>query len=142
MSIKPPHLSLRGYEGKEYLEKDINKEKTDYAQTWVVPGWRGQFIDNRQTAGDDCGFFEDQSVRCFAAFGAKMGRLYCDLEHRDLQECVVNAKKEKRYKKIRDVRFKKWLRGEVPHIYEPLTDYLKSVHGAPTAFPIGHRDTK
>uniref|UniRef100_A0A914GQK2 Glucose-methanol-choline oxidoreductase N-terminal domain-containing protein n=1 Tax=Globodera rostochiensis TaxID=31243 RepID=A0A914GQK2_GLORO len=102
--MKPPHLSLRGYEGKEYLEKDINKEKTDYAQTWIVPGWRGQLIDSRQSPGDDCGFFEDQS------------------------ECVVNAKKEKRYKKIRDVRFKKWLRGEVPHIYEPLTDYLKSVH--------------
>lgn len=43
-------------------------------------------------AGKPCGFFEAQFFRCLEAYGAKLGRKYCDLEHRDYQECLTGDK--------------------------------------------------
>ncbi|KAJ1355293.1 hypothetical protein KIN20_012632 [Parelaphostrongylus tenuis] len=46
--------------------------------------------------GRVCDFFKAQFFRCMEACGAKLGRLYCDLEHRDLKECVAHDKQKKR----------------------------------------------
>ncbi|KAK6055907.1 hypothetical protein COOONC_06587 [Cooperia oncophora] len=45
--------------------------------------------------GRPCGFFEAQFFRCMEAYGAKLGRKYCDLEHRDFKECVTSEKQLK-----------------------------------------------
>ncbi|KAI6203570.1 DET1-like protein [Aphelenchoides besseyi] len=44
--------------------------------------------------GQVCAFFEAQFYRCMEAFGSKLGRKYCDLEHRDYHECVTKEKQE------------------------------------------------
>ncbi|KAI6179459.1 hypothetical protein M3Y98_00612900 [Aphelenchoides besseyi] len=44
--------------------------------------------------GQVCAFFEAQFYRCMEAFGSKLGRKYCDLEHRDYYECVTKEKQE------------------------------------------------
>ncbi|PIO52987.1 hypothetical protein TELCIR_25698, partial [Teladorsagia circumcincta] len=45
--------------------------------------------------GRPCGFFEAQFFRCMEAYGAKLGRKYCDLEHRDFRECLTHEKQKK-----------------------------------------------
>lgn len=45
--------------------------------------------------GRVCGFFEAQFYKCMEAYGAKLGRKYCDLEHRDFQECMTSDKQQK-----------------------------------------------
>ncbi|VDM82550.1 unnamed protein product, partial [Strongylus vulgaris] len=45
--------------------------------------------------GRICGFFEAQFFRCMEAYGAKLGRKYCDLEHRDFRECLTGDKQKK-----------------------------------------------
>ncbi len=39
-----------------------------------------------------CGFFEMQWYKCLEAYGARLGRKYCDIEHRDFAECVNHDK--------------------------------------------------
>uniref|UniRef100_A0A0K0DJA8 NADH dehydrogenase [ubiquinone] iron-sulfur protein 5 n=1 Tax=Angiostrongylus cantonensis TaxID=6313 RepID=A0A0K0DJA8_ANGCA len=63
--------------------------------------------------GRICGFFEAQFFRCMEAYGAKLGRLYCDLEHRDLKECVTNDKKKKRAAAIEAQRKKLYREGKL-----------------------------
>jgi len=43
-------------------------------------------------AGKPCGFFEMQFFKCTEAFGARLGRKYCDLEFRDYKECLSGDK--------------------------------------------------
>uniref|UniRef100_A0A0K0DSK6 small monomeric GTPase n=1 Tax=Strongyloides stercoralis TaxID=6248 RepID=A0A0K0DSK6_STRER len=62
--------------------------------------------------GRVCGFFEAQFYKCVEAYGAKLGRRYCDLEHRDLKECVTGDKQNKRVEAIRNERWKKYLEGK------------------------------
>uniref|UniRef100_A0A1I7TKV2 NADH dehydrogenase [ubiquinone] iron-sulfur protein 5 n=1 Tax=Caenorhabditis tropicalis TaxID=1561998 RepID=A0A1I7TKV2_9PELO len=50
--------------------------------------------------GRICGFFESQFYRCMEAYGAKMGRKYCDLEHRDYQECITGDKQKRELKQL------------------------------------------
>uniref|UniRef100_A0A915BPU1 NADH dehydrogenase [ubiquinone] iron-sulfur protein 5 n=1 Tax=Parascaris univalens TaxID=6257 RepID=A0A915BPU1_PARUN len=64
--------------------------------------------------GKPCGFFEAQFFRCLEAYGAKLGRKYCDLEHRDYQECLTSDKQRMRTRAIRNERRKKFLKGELP----------------------------
>jgi hypothetical protein len=39
-----------------------------------------------------CGFFEVNYWKCMDAFGAKLGMRHCQLEARDLTECMTNEK--------------------------------------------------
>ncbi|VDM55691.1 unnamed protein product [Angiostrongylus costaricensis] len=64
-------------------------------------------------SGRICGFFEAQFFRCMEAYGAKLGRLYCDLEHRDLKECVTNDKKIKRAAAIEAERKRLYREGKL-----------------------------
>ncbi|EFP12057.1 hypothetical protein GCK72_000915 [Caenorhabditis remanei] len=63
--------------------------------------------------GRICGFFESQFYRCMEAYGAKMGRKYCDLEHRDYQECITGDKQKKRAEAISAQRRKLFLEGKL-----------------------------
>ncbi|KHN70727.1 hypothetical protein Tcan_10284 [Toxocara canis] len=74
--------------------------------------YRGQ--QSEQEESKPCGFFEAQFFRCMEAYGAKLGRKYCDLEHRDYQECLTGDKQRKRTQAIRNERRKKFLKGELP----------------------------
>lgn len=67
--------------------------------------------------GRVCGFFEAQFYKCVEAYGAKLGRRYCDLEHRDLKECVTGDKQNKRVEAIRNERWKKYLEGKLDKPY-------------------------
>uniref|UniRef100_A0A0K0G2J1 NADH dehydrogenase [ubiquinone] iron-sulfur protein 5 n=1 Tax=Strongyloides venezuelensis TaxID=75913 RepID=A0A0K0G2J1_STRVS len=84
--------------------------------------------------GKVCGFFEAQFYRCLEAYGAKLGRKYCDLEHRDLKECITGDKQKKRVDAIRGERWKQYLSGKLdkpfvenhpePGVYKP--DYFSN----------------
>ncbi|VDD94622.1 unnamed protein product [Enterobius vermicularis] len=65
------------------------------------------------TLGRPCGFFEAQFYSCMEAFGSKLGRLYCDLEHRDYTECLTQEKSKKRWMAIRNERRRKFWKGEL-----------------------------
>jgi hypothetical protein len=39
-----------------------------------------------------CAWFEAQFYRCLEAYGSRLGRIHCDLEHRDLTECTTGDK--------------------------------------------------
>uniref|UniRef100_A0AC34GXU3 NADH dehydrogenase [ubiquinone] iron-sulfur protein 5 n=1 Tax=Panagrolaimus sp. ES5 TaxID=591445 RepID=A0AC34GXU3_9BILA len=65
-----------------------------------------------------CGFFEAQFYRCMEAFGTKLGRLHCDLEHRDFSECLTNDKQRKRYDAMRAEHWKQYMNGKNDKIYE------------------------
>ncbi|VDK47558.1 unnamed protein product [Anisakis simplex] len=87
--------------------------------------------------GKPCGFFEAQFFRCLEAYGAKLGRKYCDIEHRDYNECLTGDKQvlfyyhniltsftiinnnlqRKRIEAIRNERRKKFLKGELPKAF-------------------------
>ncbi|KAL7074409.1 hypothetical protein ACQ4LE_006767 [Meloidogyne hapla] len=128
----PPFLTLDGYrdhdrEGKDFLDPEAGKfKRTEYAQ-YFIPGWRGFLSDSYQKPGSSCGFFEAQFYKCLEAFGAKLSRLYCDLEHRDFSECITNEKKVRRLRAMKDIRFKKWLRGDRPSMWEPTIEYIRAV---------------
>uniref|UniRef100_A0AC35TR97 NADH dehydrogenase [ubiquinone] iron-sulfur protein 5 n=1 Tax=Rhabditophanes sp. KR3021 TaxID=114890 RepID=A0AC35TR97_9BILA len=84
--------------------------------------------------GKPCGFFEAQFYRCVEAYGAKLGRKYCDLEHRDFKECIVGDKQKKRADAIRKERWNQYLSGKIeapfvdkhpePGVYKP--DYFSN----------------
>ena len=40
----------------------------------------------------ECGFFERNYYKCMEAFGMHLGRMHCQLEARDLTECVQQDK--------------------------------------------------
>ncbi|CAD6184114.1 unnamed protein product [Caenorhabditis auriculariae] len=63
--------------------------------------------------GRPCGFFESQFFRCMEAYGAKLGRKYCDLEHRDYQECLTGDKQKKRADAIACQRRKLYMEGKI-----------------------------
>ncbi|KAH7727591.1 CRE-NDUF-5 protein [Aphelenchoides avenae] len=65
-----------------------------------------------------CGFFEEQFYRCLEAYGTRLGRMYCDLERRDLKECMTGEKQMKRADAIRKERIKQYLRGERDAAFE------------------------
>ncbi|CEF65258.1 NADH:ubiquinone oxidoreductase, iron-sulphur subunit 5 family-containing protein [Strongyloides ratti] len=79
--------------------------------------------------GKPCGFFEAQFYRCVEAYGAKLGRKYCDLEHRDFKECITEDKQKKRAEAIRNERWKQYFNGKLdkpfvenhpePGVYRP-----------------------
>ncbi|CAK5090059.1 unnamed protein product [Meloidogyne enterolobii] len=132
MSSQPPFLVIDGYrdkdrEGKDFLDPEAGKfKRTEYAH-YFVPGWRAFLQDSYQMPGSDCGLFEAQFFKCMEAFGAKLSRLYCDLEQRDFSECVTGEKKFKRFRAMKDIRFKKWLRGDRPTMWEPTIEYIRAV---------------
>ncbi|KAI6218081.1 Complex I-15 kDa [Aphelenchoides besseyi] len=68
--------------------------------------------------GQVCAFFEAQFYRCMEAFGSKLGRKYCDLEHRDYHECVTKEKQLKRSRAIQQERIKQYLQGKRSKVYE------------------------
>ncbi|CAJ0581065.1 unnamed protein product, partial [Mesorhabditis spiculigera] len=68
--------------------------------------------------GRICGMFEGQFWRCMEAYGAKLGRKYCDLEHRDYHECMTNEKQLKRAEAIRTQREKLYREGKLDKAYE------------------------
>ncbi|KAK6027816.1 hypothetical protein OSTOST_06150 [Ostertagia ostertagi] len=47
------------------------------------------------------------------AYGAKLGRKYCDLEHRDFRECITSEKQKKRAKAIATQRLKLYWEGKL-----------------------------
>ncbi|CAI2305492.1 unnamed protein product [Caenorhabditis sp. 36 PRJEB53466] len=51
--------------------------------------------------------------RCMEAYGAKLGRKYCDLEHRDFNECITGDKQKKRAEAIASQRRKLFLEGKL-----------------------------
>uniref|UniRef100_A0A915NX77 NADH dehydrogenase [ubiquinone] iron-sulfur protein 5 n=1 Tax=Meloidogyne floridensis TaxID=298350 RepID=A0A915NX77_9BILA len=132
MSSQPPFLVIDGYrdkdrEGRDFLDPEAGKfKRTEYAH-YFVPGWRAFLQDSYQMTGSDCGLFEAQFYKCMEAFGAKLSRLYCDLEQRDFSECVTGEKKFKRFRAMKDIRFKKWLRGDRPSMWEPTIEYIRAV---------------
>lgn len=103
------------------------------------------YLNNFLVQQTNCGFFEAQYYTCLEAFGTKLGYIYCDLEHRDLGECITHQKKVgrftnlfqfnlkftllqfSRYQAMKDIRFKQWLRGDRKHKFEPTKDYIESV---------------
>lgn len=81
--------------------------------------------------GRICGFFEAQFFRCMEAYGAKLGRLYCDLEHRDLKECITMDKQRKRSNAIVAQRKKLYREGKLEKPFlddHPLPGQFKSDH--------------
>uniref|UniRef100_A0A1I7Y7M9 NADH dehydrogenase [ubiquinone] iron-sulfur protein 5 n=1 Tax=Steinernema glaseri TaxID=37863 RepID=A0A1I7Y7M9_9BILA len=82
--------------------------------------------------GKICGFFEAQFFRCMEAYGAKLGRKYCDLEHRDFQECITQDKQKKRFNAIRMERRKQWLQGNRDTPFEK--DLVQPGHFKPDYF--------
>uniref|UniRef100_A0A1I7WGD7 NADH dehydrogenase [ubiquinone] iron-sulfur protein 5 n=1 Tax=Heterorhabditis bacteriophora TaxID=37862 RepID=A0A1I7WGD7_HETBA len=81
--------------------------KTPISDTFSVP---------LSQQGRICGFFESQFFRCMEAYGAKLGRKYCDLEHRDYQECLTGDKQKKimqRAEAIQDQRRKLFREGKL-----------------------------
>ncbi|KAI6229030.1 Complex I-15 kDa [Aphelenchoides fujianensis] len=68
--------------------------------------------------GQMCAFFESQFYRCMEAYGSKLGRKYCDLEHRDLHECVTKTKQIQRSRAIQQERMKQYVQGKRPHAFE------------------------
>ncbi|KAL6732497.1 hypothetical protein Aduo_003251 [Ancylostoma duodenale] len=60
-----------------------------------------------------CGFFEGNFFRCMEAYGAKLGRKYCDLEHRDFRECLTGEKQKKRAEAIAAQRRKLYREGKL-----------------------------
>ncbi|KAJ1371784.1 hypothetical protein KIN20_033790 [Parelaphostrongylus tenuis] len=65
------------------------------------------------------------------AYGAKLGRLYCDLEHRDLKECVTHDKQKKRAAAIAAQRRKLYREGKLE------TPFLEN-HPPPGQFKPDH----
>jgi hypothetical protein len=57
-------------------------------------------LNSPRFAGRMCGFFETQFYRCMEAYGAKLGRRYCDLELRDYKECMNRKKQQMRADKV------------------------------------------
>uniref|UniRef100_A0A7E4ZYX5 NADH dehydrogenase [ubiquinone] iron-sulfur protein 5 n=1 Tax=Panagrellus redivivus TaxID=6233 RepID=A0A7E4ZYX5_PANRE len=68
--------------------------------------------------GSPCGFFEAQFYKCMEAFGTKLGRLHCDLEHRDFGECISHDKQKKRYDAMRAEHWKQYIAGKRNAVYE------------------------
>lgn len=68
--------------------------------------------------GRVCGFFEAQFYRCMEAYGAKLGRKYCDFEHRDMLECVKEGKQKKRAEAIKQQRVKLYAEGKLDAVFE------------------------
>ncbi|KJH45648.1 hypothetical protein DICVIV_08298 [Dictyocaulus viviparus] len=60
-----------------------------------------------------CGFFEAQFFHCMEAYGAKLGRMYCDLELRDFKECMTGDKQRKRAEAIAAQRKKLYREGKL-----------------------------
>ncbi|CAD5205454.1 unnamed protein product [Bursaphelenchus okinawaensis] len=88
-------------ENVETLEPLIRSPMVDYVS----------IVNTRQ--GDHCGFFEANFFKCMEAFGSKMGRKYCDLEHRDFRECLHEEKQAKRYHAIQAEWEKKYREGKI-----------------------------
>lgn len=65
-----------------------------------------------------CGVFELQFYKCMEAFGAKLGRKYCDLEQRDFHECTSEEKQRKRADAIKAERRRQFLSGERSNLFE------------------------
>ncbi|PAV83885.1 hypothetical protein WR25_17969 [Diploscapter pachys] len=65
-----------------------------------------------------CGFFEMQWYKCLEAYGARLGRKYCDIEHRDFAECVNHDKSIKRADAIRKQREKLYREGKLEKKWE------------------------
>ncbi|CAJ0950304.1 unnamed protein product, partial [Mesorhabditis belari] len=81
--------------------------------------------------GRICGFFEAQFWRCMEAYGAKLGRKYCDLEHRDFNECMTNEKQTKRAEAIRAQYEKLYKEGKIktPYVEDhPAAGEFKADH--------------
>ncbi|GMT00644.1 hypothetical protein PENTCL1PPCAC_22818 [Pristionchus entomophagus] len=68
--------------------------------------------------GRICGFFEAQFYRCMEAYGAKLGRKYCDFENRDFNECVTGDKQNKRAEAIRAQRQRLYKEGKLDAAFE------------------------
>ncbi|VDN53285.1 unnamed protein product [Dracunculus medinensis] len=68
--------------------------------------------------GRPCGFFEELFFRCMEAYGARLGRIYCDLENRDFRECLTSDKQRKRINAIRNERRRKYRNGEIAEAFE------------------------
>lgn len=81
--------------------------------------------------GRVCGFFEAQFFRCMEAYGAKLGRKYCDLEHRDFRECVTEEKQKKRAEAIANQRWKLYMQGKLEKPFldnHPAPGHAKTDH--------------
>ncbi|WKX87901.1 hypothetical protein Q1695_007930 [Nippostrongylus brasiliensis] len=78
--------------------------KTPLSDTFAIP---------LSQQGRICGFFEAQFFRCMEAYGAKLGRKYCDLEHRDFKECLSGDKQKKRAEAIAAQRRKMYFQGKL-----------------------------
>ncbi|KAI6182252.1 Complex I-15 kDa [Aphelenchoides bicaudatus] len=70
-----------------------------------------------------CAWFESQFYRCLEAYGTRLGRIYCDLEHRDLTECTTGDKQYKRARAIRQQRAKLYREGKIEE--KLIEDYPK-----------------
>ncbi|CAD5208341.1 unnamed protein product [Bursaphelenchus xylophilus] len=88
-------------ENYQHLEPTFTTPISDYFS----------LVSSRQ--GEPCGFFEANFYKCMEAYGAKLGRKYCDLEHRDYSECITRDKQEKRYKAIQAEWEKKYKEGKI-----------------------------
>ncbi|KAI1722527.1 NADH:ubiquinone oxidoreductase, NDUFS5-15kDa domain-containing protein [Ditylenchus destructor] len=98
----------------------------DTGRMTITPMYQIPIVDKialpSSKQGTRCGFFETQFYHCMEAYGAKMGRLYCDLEHRDFKECITNDKQKMRMLAIRNERLKQYIRGERD---EPFSRHVK-----------------
>uniref|UniRef100_A0AC35G2E0 NADH dehydrogenase [ubiquinone] iron-sulfur protein 5 n=1 Tax=Panagrolaimus sp. PS1159 TaxID=55785 RepID=A0AC35G2E0_9BILA len=88
----------------------------------VTPILKTKYTDSFQLGmskqSTRCGFFEAQFYRCMEAFGTKLGRLHCDLEHRDFGECLTSEKQKKRYDAMRAEHWKQYMNGKNDKVYE------------------------
>ncbi|KAK5966776.1 NADH-ubiquinone oxidoreductase 15 kDa subunit [Trichostrongylus colubriformis] len=82
--------------------------------------------------GRVCGFFEAQFFRCMEAYGAKLGRKYCDLEHRDFRECLTSEKQKKRAEAIATQRRKLYWEGKLDKAF--LDNHPEPGHFKPDYF--------
>jgi hypothetical protein len=71
----------------------------------------GRARAHRALQHNQCGHFETQYWKCVGAFGAKLGKKYCQLEARDFTECVFANKSLARIEAMRKIRYEQYLKG-------------------------------
>jgi len=98
----------------------------------------GQNIINVQ--GTMCDQFELNFYRCCEAFGLVASKRKCDLEYRDLLECVYQNKQTARFHVMQKERTKQFLEGKLdrpwvkdpPKLFEMQPDFYKHENIQPT----------
>jgi len=87
--------------------------------------WSGLGQNLHTTQGTMCEQFELNFYRCVEAFGLHASKRKCDLEYRDLLECIYQRKQMSRWYTMRKERMKQFAEGkrDRPWMAEPLYQY-------------------